>query len=63
MQLRHRGSALAMLNEKSNTRDPGMSRKQNPEETDDHRRAREEWDDVLPSREVEQEILDILDHW
>lgn len=27
----------------------------------ERQRAQEEWDDVLPSREVEQEKLDILD--
>ena len=27
----------------------------------EHRRAQEQWADVLPSREVEQEKLDILD--
>ena len=27
----------------------------------EHRRAQEEWADVLPSREVEQEKLDLLD--
>jgi hypothetical protein len=27
----------------------------------EHQRAQEEWADVLPSREVEQEKLDILD--
>ncbi|HEU5122444.1 MAG TPA: hypothetical protein VFW05_00110 [Verrucomicrobiae bacterium] len=26
-----------------------------------HQRANEEWSDVLPTREVEQEILDTLD--
>ena len=27
----------------------------------ERQRAQEEWEDVLPSREVEQEMLDILD--
>ncbi|MBE7499986.1 MAG: hypothetical protein M5U12_23005 [Verrucomicrobia bacterium] len=27
----------------------------------EHRRREEEWSDVLPGREVEQEVLDILD--
>jgi len=28
----------------------------------ERQRAQEEWADVLPSREIEQEVLDILDH-
>jgi hypothetical protein len=28
----------------------------------ERQRAQEDWADVLPSRQVEQEVLDILDH-